>query len=537
MLKTYSNARTRIIIALNVLVQFTLFYFLSTFTNQVDFDGDQIDYHVIAVNYSKGHGFMMEGYFEDFGTYKFNANYHEVSDPSEKTRELKSRNFVRNPVFPFLVGTIYQVVGINPIYIKFLQLFLLCLTASLLIFIGSTIDQQRGKIVGFFAGWLLLIYTYTSASSLLTEPLLIFISVMLLYSLIRFYRNDKVVLIAVIISISLLAKGIFYFFALVFFAANLVRWIQKKQQIKSTLLVFLLSASMVSPYVIWQNSIPSSDPEIEFLRDLVQLSEKSEDSDAFLQKAMEFKDGVYSEKIKPYQEVILNNPISLVRFTLKDWLNDREKPIFIVNQGEEVLLASNNELCMDGDWHKEWNKNKDLYYHKIPSGISPSHKVASFYINKPQLILPIFCNKIHNGFLRNSSIVLFISVVFAYFAFENRRHRYMAFIALLGIIATLYLTQFSILNSYIQFAALIFTLLFMIRCLSFLSKNLWKEKSLYFYPFIISSFLMTLVFYGYFRIYSPFFIAFCYLLVDLIYRGGQSLAYKRNSEMFKRTGE
>lgn len=528
MLKTYSNARTRIIIVLNILVQFTLFFFLSTFTNQVDFEGDQIDYHVIAVNYSKGHGFMMEGYFEDFETYKFSASYHEVSDPSEKTRELKSRNFLRNPVFPFLVGTIYQVAGINPIYIKLIQLFLLCLSASLLIFIGSTIDKQRGKLVGFFAGWLLLIYTYTSASSLLTEPLLSFISVMLLYSLIRFYRNDKVLLIALIISISLLAKGIFYFFALVFFAVNLIRWIQKKQKIKNTLLVVLLSMCFISPYVIWQNSVPSSDPEIVFLKDLIQLSEKSEDSDDFLQKAIGFKDGIYLEKVKPYQEVILNNPISLVRLTLKDWLNDRTKPIFIVNQGEEVLLASNNELCMDGDWHKEWNRTEVLYYHKIPIGITPVHKVVSFYINKPQLILPVFCNKIHNGFFKNSSIILFISIVFAYFAFENRRHKNKVFIALLGIIVTLYLTQFSILNSFIQFTALIFTLLFIIRCLSFLSKNIWKEKSLYFYPFIISSFLMTLVFYGYFRIYSPFFIAFCYLLVDLIYRIGESLAYKRN---------
>lgn len=510
---------TTLTLIFNISFQFLFFYSSSEYDKKIKYEGDTIDYQTIAVNFTLGHGFMQEGYYEHLSRYNFDISTLDDIPTEEYSRIIKTRNFLRNPVYPLFLSSIYFISGgVNPYFVRVTQLFLLVLSSSLLIVVFKLIKSNIPIVKGIISSWLFLILTYSSAEEILTEPLLSFIFVFLLIGLILYYQKQNVWLIGILFGVSLLAKGIFYLIFLSFILFEVIQFFRKRdvKVLKSLFKVTAISFLIIMPYVIWQNRHFSSSKELSTLSEAIIIAENSKSSSEFLQQIIETEDKDLIDKIDPLKEVIVNSDIKIIKHYLKEWFENRSKNIFIVTQGLDVLLACNNELCTDGLWHKEWINNPNIYYNKVINNDSNYLKVLEFYIANPKYILPIFINKFANSFLVGylSILCVFLIIFTGLNLIKKAKLKISALV--LSFCCFLYVLIFSAYplkeHQLLIGGTIIFFMFFA------LYKH-YKSGCLILNQTFITVFMGVLfvifIFYGAFRIILPFYLLFSLLVVEL----------------------
>lgn len=458
---------------------FVLFLTVSEYDDFVQGGGDHMEYQSIAVNLIEGHGFMVAGGILPYESYHFRTNNTQPYAVSEKDfTQKQGRSFYRAPVYPLFVASVYAVFGVRPVMIKQIQLLLFCLGASLLIPIGFIVVGKSGAFSGAISSWLFVASFYEICGKLYAESLLTFIASVLLLLWILFLKKPRLlhaILLGLIIGVSILAKGIFYFCGLFMLLSLSVTLFRSYSAQGGKLLVWIISAVLLVtlPYLVWQN---------------------------------------------------------YVNETGSQW-------IFVSQDGETALLGGNNEFTIDGNWihvDSKWTG----FYSTLPYETSPIIKVISYYQTFPSQLIPsLFC-KLRNALLRPAavSLLVYASILnLLFLLFKQTAIRSGLFIGFF-IFCTLNLLSNNLLHyRFIDRTPFFFIPLiglFFIGLFFFFRRE--KESLLYrgVLPFLFSLITITIVFYGHHRIVMPFYLASILLATYMLFALATQILHSNSAKLF-----
>jgi hypothetical protein len=180
--------------------------------------------------------------------------------------------------------------------------------------------------------------------------------------------------------------------------------------------------------------------------------------------------------------------------------------VFITSQGKDVLLASNNEYCLDGHWHPEWQSNITSYYNQQHSIWILD--IIGFYFNNPMLFVEIMAAKVRLGLIPLLSFRLLL-LLSAFSLFRRTvgisAHFTWAFTLLVFCFAWFHNYFFNFnLNNLPDLVILLFAVFVIIYYTIILlqrSKDIWSPL---FWVSIIYPIVVTLAFYGLYRFTMPF---------------------------------
>lgn len=468
-----------------------------TFENTAFFGADTVDYQSAAVNLCLGHGFPRTNGVADSSRYKFQTiPEHPFAASWKEFYQVKEGgfSFYRNPVYPFFVAGVYQIFGINPAVLKKIQLLLLILAGSLLPYLSFHLNGRTGILSGVYAYAIFLATHYFYASEILTESLLISYVMLVILLVVAFRKSQSAfsfILLGVLFGLALLLKNTLIPFVFISVSVILFHIYRHKLHWKKATLIISIPFVTILPWTIYAN---------------------------------------------------MQNH----RY------NHKQNFFFITEQGDDVLLAANNEFSTDGGWHPEWKNHPESFYNN--DGLEERAgwiRALNFYAQNASLLPQMLCLKIVRGFFRVPVLLFLLSLFFHWaLTLSNRLTRSKAiwigsFLALLALtIAGIVHIQHSIpniisgasegmtLSAKIKNAAMQHSELFFtgILCVAVLLFYLLRKQSeivtgsyLPLFLLAVNFILITLIFYGSGRINGvmdfAFILATCHLQITILQKG------------------
>ena len=318
------------------------------------FGGDTWEYQSMGVNFAYGHGVHRFGGIEPFERYRFshdaeNQTYYQTF--LDYGREGGRLNLYRTPAYPLFVGLVYKLYGVSPQKLKYVQLYLVVLSASFLPYLGFRYGGWSLALGGTIAGYLFAeTWSYELARHVLTEALISFVVFVTLlgYSLYDEKPTGmRAFLFGALLGCNPLTKGSLIFAPPLFLLLIGFRGFPDSR--KKNLRIWYDS----SITTLWRNKRPVLFAAIGFL--------------------------IISGSWSVFASV---NVGSFVAFS---------------TQTAAVLLETNNECMVDGGWHPD-PECKQFYSREEVKGLSPLRKVIAFYWTHPEMITEIFTSKINRGF-------------------------------------------------------------------------------------------------------------------------------------------
>lgn len=378
-----------------VISQYVIYLFIFNSSNTARFYGDTHEYQSIAVNFAYGNGFPIYDIF-DYEVHKFDTKDKTTFKAYPKHEGF---NFYRTPGYPFLVGSVYKFFGVSPAIIKYLQLLLIVIVASILPFIGGYFWSKKGFYAGLVACFIFSITHYTIAERILTESLIIFWLCLISVVAILYGKQEKIIfsiLLGICFGIGMLIKGSLIFIPILFIVSRIHILYKKNKYIQ----LILITVFTIAPVLPWS----------------VYVSDK------------------------------------IGTFTLLSTQTE-----------EVLLDGNNEYCAKSGLWSPEWEKNPDSYYNNDNQQLSPIKRVIDFYLTHPDLIINSFINKIYSGFFVNPFfLIFFLLIIFKYLkeSFKEPKYFYISstvILAICGISILLHLAyaikfeKILFLNPYISF--------------------------------------------------------------------------------------
>lgn len=344
-----SNRKVRIILwIISFILYFSIFYHIQKFTDSSLLYGDEWEYQSIAVNFANGLGFPQHGCLLNFEDYHF---YEGSNDYAAIYTKQNSFDLYRTPVYMLFTGLIYIVFGVHPYTVKLIQLILYIIISCSLPWIGWKYWKKKGYIAGTITGILYLALNFQYAGSILTEPIVSFISFLIIicYTYFEFKRTIfSSCCLGLILGLSWLTKGILMPIAGFVLLLLLIRYfkVKTKQSIRLfviTCLFFVIPIAIYSAYINTRSN----------------------------------------------------------------------KFVLISTQGEAILLDSHNEYMKNGFWAPDWRQYSSSFYnndHK--NGQSAVGRVLYFYMNNPNMVIKLAKEKIVTGFFIYHSVWLIVLLLF-----------------------------------------------------------------------------------------------------------------------------
>ena len=458
------------------------FYFIifsritrSVFTDTAVVDGDSRDYQSLGVNFAKGHGFPKNGPFEDAKQYKFDS----VKDSTVMKRfmkQLNTNNFYRTPGYPLFVGIIYKIFGVSPFIVKYIQLLLLIIVAGFLPWIGYHFWQNNGFISGLIASPLYIINNYLTAANILSESLITF-SLFLILILYIYSESRKTTFSFGMLGIS--------------FGIGL-----------------LIKGSLI------------------FIPPLF-----------FLYLGIKYYKTPNKKDLKKILIIFSFFVLTILPWSLYASLKTNSF-VLLSTQTEKIIMHSNNEDCIDGDWHHEWKNiggEKYFYTHDGMENASSSSRVLNFYNQNINLLPEIMIGKIQRGFASFTSflLILLLYIVEFYALLLNKYFKNIAihlFYVFFSIVFIVLLLGFKF-NLPFNFNCIKMLFLLILPSLFFFREKLFKVPVL-FYIYFINLLLITIIFSGEPRYVGV--MSFIFILISIQYSVELILSlFQNNNEIEK----
>ena len=507
-----------LLILLNSLIAFFIFFGLSDYSNKVSFSGDSVEYQSAAVNYIYGHGFMMFGGIEEFENYQFVIKENnEYNWDKEAFLEIIHFDTTNGPSYTFFIALIYKVFGVNPYYVKIIQLLLICFGASMLIPISKILFKNNAVLIGILASWLFMVSTYKHANIIYAEPLLVFLFSFLCFFWINYKikKNNSSFLPAVIfLAICVLSKGIFYFLFGFIVLLEFLEFLKHKKllQLRHLAVLIIGVPLLISPYIIWQNHHINQE-EINRVSNLIQLNHSDQLEDHIMETQGVSLQSIQDDKIQKGISSKLDLDLLLIKELIQQELISNW--VIISSQGDYVLLTSNNEYSLDGDWHPESLENPNSFYNQLNPKLTTIEKLICFYTTYPEAILPTFTNKFKRAFWFSSTAILLLltsSIMLLKSLLPQTKVIRLLFTVLLLISMLL---SFISKNAFISLLENNLPLLFTLSVFGFIAllSQLRNYNLRVLIPFILSPILISIIFYGYFRIILPYYLILALLMI------------------------
>jgi len=209
---------TKFLLKIVCLLTFLLsFLYLSqkySFDDYAYFAGDTWQYQSVAVNLIKGHGYKYGG-FENFDIYKFKKNtyYKQHLSPQELFDIFYHQQdffIYKTPLYQLFLALIYKLFGIHPLYVKFIQLVLLCLVSTSLPLLGFLYLKKSGIVPGVISSFIFIKYFCPDPSLVMTESFTIFTFLLWIISFVLWERNTSsfsTLFLGIMTGILILAKA------------------------------------------------------------------------------------------------------------------------------------------------------------------------------------------------------------------------------------------------------------------------------------------------------------------------------------------
>ena len=390
----------------------------STHRNSVPFVIDSFEYHMMGVNLAKGHGISVIGVYGDINDYKFDFSINNnLEFPTSEllfkiAYRLKGINyFFRDPGYPFFLGFIYKLFGINPIAVKYIQLVMLCFTIGFMPFLYRRWLGSSGWTIGTLSILPLAIIYFPSSQLFLTETLQIFI--LFLFFLILSGKLDifKIIISGLLFSLLLMIK-ITVVFLLPFVLIYVFVKMEDAKYISSLVFLFFLLL-IPSVWSVHANNVNQKQKQlceqgIELLKDNDLSDLKDKIITSSLDKKtktllLENEFNLQDEKPRDYR---FFNPGF---FLMIDEVLRSSENFFISQRSKYSLLDVNNEYIFQEDesWIA-WRTHKDSFYNlKISLGYNKQlFLLALFVIGNITTFLKIFMTKFVLLILKSTPLIL-----------------------------------------------------------------------------------------------------------------------------------
>ena len=155
----------------------------------VPLQNDEIEYHVLGANLSSGYGYKLL-------PPNFDHIQMDIYSTKEYATEIKDApyNFFRTPVYPLTIAAAYALFGIDPRYVKILQIGLVALCAAAIPLIASYYWGTSGFISGLISCSLFVFRDGLQPDRILSETLIVFGLVLwsVLFTLLEFRSSNNI---------------------------------------------------------------------------------------------------------------------------------------------------------------------------------------------------------------------------------------------------------------------------------------------------------------------------------------------------------
>jgi 4-amino-4-deoxy-L-arabinose transferase-like glycosyltransferase len=339
-----------ILLAGTAILVFVIVSIICDYDNSVVFTGDEWDYQSIGVNSYYGYEFPTTGRLKETDLYKFTGLDEGKIRFWEGFSGIKA--YYRVPFYPLFVSIIYKYFGINPIIIKYIQLFLCVMSGLILVLIGKMAWGERGFFIGYLSFIIFVCLNYRFTAHLMPENWqFLFLSVITACLFIHYKGSGTYsVILGLTLGLSCLNKGTTFFLFPIIIVADLFFWRIKNKSHWKNMVLFAVSFAVIT--------------------------------------------GLWSVYVS----------------------HERNQLTFLSAQTDEVLLDGNNEYCSDGLWHPEWRDKPDSWYFTDNLEKRPGIlRVINFYVKNPRYVSNIPA-KFKAGFAPVHSFIALISLYLVFLA-------------------------------------------------------------------------------------------------------------------------
>jgi hypothetical protein len=445
-----TTKKRRYLISLILVLLYFTFYLLffppDKYANAEKYQ-DTWAYQSIAINYAKGYGMQKSGFIVTQDEYQFkNLQPDEI-----KKLELfnGTTDLHRPPVYPNLVGLIYKICGINLIYVKLLQLLLICFVCAFLPIVAYSIWQEKGYWYGMISGILFLFEGGIYYEVIQPISFTIFIVFICFVQAIKFYRKRSLMnaaLLGFLVAFSWLINASLCFLPFLFVGDRFLQFVRSRKltELYSMLVfagIFVLTLLPWQLFLWGQISKFKSESTEAFNISLDStLSYSAKLARANLFDYPLIKNLISSEKLTLQERRKLTDSIvptvklngGIFDFSkignkkffdyiiLTDLINTSYmSPVIILKPNHEALSLHNEFVDSDGAIHQEWRYNKLSYYVRNSNNSPDILRILDFYENNPSKLISTLSRKIHNSFKRNLFVWAMSFLIILEFLFFN----------------------------------------------------------------------------------------------------------------------
>lgn len=504
---------------------------------------DQYDYHTIAANFSEKGVFPINGKIDDSIDYKINTE-NKRNEKFNIELFTGNRSYNRFPGYPLIISFFYKIFGVNPIYIKILQIILLLCIPFFLPILGYRLWDTKGFLAGIIAAPFLFVYLLPYTVLILPDTLTVFINFILLGLYIELrnkYKPKHVILMALLLGISFLIKASITIVLPIIILDIIILAKKKglKQNYYKPLLFLGIFLLCWLPYNIWsvksyrgtvtkcetivQDVVcyNSGDDLGEFDNLKLPGSEKvlfnSLSESEILTFKNELEPFINETGYLPYDFSNRNYNDNIIKLAYCKIITLNDKPYFMISLISNFGgLECHNEYVIEKGITNDWLNDENSFYNN--DNMSDKHfglRILNFYLHKPSQLFSIAHNKLLLTKF-NSEVISVFSFLFLIFvsisSFDPKRKKFLnlcfAIAPLVIIISSIVFEQ---ITPYVFLSSLMLILIYE------------KKFNFNFFPGVlitINGFLYILLSFSSGRYLSyyifPMYILSAYILVQII---------------------
>lgn len=479
-----------------VILILTVFFLSNSkdFNNEVNFVVDSSEYQILGVNFYKTNQLNLMGFYGDISDYKFDFRLYddEVLPTSKLFFEIPvyfkdNKYYFRDPGYPFFIGCVYKLFGVNPIAVKIIQVLLLFMSIMILPLIYKNFFGQKGRSLAISASVILFLISFNYTQLFLSETLQIFLMTLSLY----FFSRKSLFNLAIaclVFSLIILIKATVYPLVPFMCLFILLKLFKNEIDLKSTLLLYLIIFLLPFIWTIAANKNYASSMD-EYTTSYKNLM--SEEDTAVYEYIKNSKLPDYTKSLIIENELNLNNspqvPEQSLYFGFLELVKFSSGPFFVSKRLNYSFLDCNNEYLFKSSFI-DWRLNENSAYNiMIQSGESRQFVLLyKFIIQHPLYFLKLIGLKVYFLCLKLSTLLFFLSLLFAVHTFKIP-FKHLLIIPLIMLLEHLTLNHFSF--NILLFLSSTFALIYLFKTRKYLNP--------YFKNIFLSGFLFSLLFFSF----------------------------------------
>ena len=451
-------------------------------------ENDEWEHQSMAVNYAKGFGAYKLGAFAPVSEYHIDACDATLPFLRKLFTKYPTEYYHRAAGFSIITGTLYQLTGTEPYYLRLFNFVLIILSWIITCF--AFIRHKKYFNLLLLALPVYICFNFFYIDQIGDEPLLIFSLSIVFFALINWVRKPNLLFtffLLLSLSFSVFIKTTLLFMPV--FTLLIVIGLRLKKQIAGALFmnaILFAAVIIISGKINKKHQSYAYPNQQQFHTDMIKSDWSKEDSTFIKTYHLTYRDNV-------------NFSIDLYK-QLAAYLFERQfftkKSFLLSGQSLFLLIDGNNETCIHvpakniGSWMPLWKLTKTSYFYTYTEDQSPYAAIAKFYLKKPYFFpLIVYC-KLYAGYYWNYLFLLISALQLSLcILLLQRKNRLLKTVLIIGfsIILHILLRQL-FLTPILVIGFLITSMLILIR----FKNRLDRSVSIIYIPYLITFYFLFL---------------------------------------------